>query len=343
VFIGINQNKIMINPKIFIGPMSKNIIDSIIEYSNENNIPIGIIPSRRQIENTGGYVNKWTTIEFCKYVREKSNNILLVRDHCGPSQGYIEDDGIDSFREDCKDGMFDVIHVDVWKKNKDYKSGLLDTVKFIQLGYKLNPNVLYEIGTEESIRMTTPEELDQLLLDLSNMLIPEIFSKIKYLVIQSGTALKGNENIGNFNQNRLIEMINVSKKYNLISKEHNGDYLTDELLSSKFKDGLDAINIAPEFGQIETKVILDYIINNKPELFEDFYKICLDSKRWVKWVSDDFNPDENKESIINISGHYVFSEPRFIELLNNLEYNNLEVDIKNSIKNKIKNIIEIIY
>ena len=239
--------------------------------------------------------------------------------------------------------MFDVIHVDVWKKNKDYKSGLLDTVKFIQLGYKLNPNVLYEIGTEESIRMTTPEELDQLLLDLNNMLIPEIIRKIKYLIIQSGTALKGNENIGNFNQNRLIEMINVSKKYNLISKEHNGDYLTDELLSSKFKDGLDAINIAPEFGQIETKVILDYIINNKPELFEDFYKICLDSKRWVKWVSDDFNPDENKESIINISGHYVFSEPRFIELLNNLEYNNLEVDIKNSIKNKIKNIIEVIY
>lgn len=333
----------MINPKIFIGPMSKNIIDSIIEYSNENNIPIGVIPSRRQIEKSGGYVNNWKTVDFCKYIRERSNNILLVRDHCGPNQGFIDDDGIDSFIEDCKDNMFDVIHIDVWKKNKDYKSGLLDTVKFIELGYKLNPNILYEIGTEESIRMTTPEELDQLLSDLKDMLIPEIFSKIKYLVIQSGTALKGNKNIGNFNKSRLIDMINISKKYNLISKEHNGDYLTIDLLSSKFKDGLDSINIAPEFGQIETNIILDYIVNNKPELFEDFYKICLNSKRWVKWVSDDFNPEENKESIINISGHYVFSEPEFVKLMNNLEYEYLKINIKRSIKNKIKNIIDAIY
>lgn len=333
----------MINPKIFIGPMSKNIIDSIIEYSNENNIPIGVIPSRRQIEKSGGYVNNWKTVDFCKYIRERSNNILLVRDHCGPNQGFIDDDGIDSFIEDCKDNMFDVIHIDVWKKNKDYKSGLLDTVKFIELGYKLNPNILYEIGTEESIRMTTPEELDQLLSDLKDILIPEIFSKIKYLVIQSGTALKGNKNIGNFNKSRLIDMINISKKYNLISKEHNGDYLTIDLLSSKFKDGLDSINIAPEFGQIETNIILDYIVNNKPELFEDFYKICLNSKRWVKWVSDDFNPEENKESIINISGHYVFSEPEFVKLMNNLEYEYLKINIKRSIKNKIKNIIDAIY
>lgn len=333
----------MINPKIFIGPMSKNIVDSIIEYSNENNIPIGIIPSRRQIENTGGYVNNWRTDEFCKYIRNRSNNILIVRDHCGPSQGYLDDDGIDSFKEDCKDGMFDIIHVDVWKKNKDYESGLLETIKFIELGYKINPNVFYEIGTEEAIRKTTPVELEKLLFDLSNMLTPEIFNRIKYLVIQSGTALKGNENIGNFNQDRLIEMIKVAKTYNLISKEHNGDYLSDDLLFSKFENELDSINIAPEFGQIETKVILDYIINNKPELFEEFYEICLESKRWVKWVSDDFKPEENKESIINISGHYVFSEPRFIELLNNLEYNNLNIDIKNSIKNKINNLVKVAY
>jgi hypothetical protein len=326
----------MINPKIFIGPMSKNIVDAIIEYSNENNIPIGIIPSRRQVENTGGYVNNWTTSEFCNYIRERSSNILLVRDHCGPEQGYLDDDGIGSFKEDCKEGMFDVIHIDVWKKNKDYESGLLDTIKFIELGYKLNPNIFYEVGTEESIRPTTPDELDRLLSDLKRMLDTNIFNKVKYAVIQSGTALKGNENIGDFNQERLIEMTNVVKKYNLISKEHNGDYLSSELIYSKFKNGLDTINIAPEFGQIETKVVLDYIVNNKPEFFEDFYKICLDSKRWVKWVSNNFNPDENKESIVNISGHYVFSDERFIELKNKLGYINLENEIKKLIKNKIK-------
>jgi len=327
------------NPKIFIGPMSKNIVDSIIEYSNDNNVSIGIIPSRRQIENTGGYVNNWKTSEFCKYIREKSNNILLVRDHCGPKQGYLEDDGIESFTDDCKDGMFDVIHVDVWKKNKEYEDGLLDTIRFIELGYKLNPNMLYEVGTEESIRPTTPNELDRLLTDLRKLLTADVFSKIKYAVIQSGTALKGNENIGYFDQKRLIEMTDVVKKHELISKEHNGDYLSSELIYSKFKNGLDTINIAPEFGQIETKVILEYIIKNNPELFEDFYKICFDSNRWVKWVSKDFNPQENKEEVINISGHYVFSDLKFIELKSKLGYN-LDNDIKISIKNKIDSLIK---
>ena len=74
-------------PKIFIGPMSKNIVDAIIDYSNDNNVHIGLIPSRRQIEFDGGYVNNWTTQEFCDYVKSKTNNILLVRDHSGPLQG----------------------------------------------------------------------------------------------------------------------------------------------------------------------------------------------------------------------------------------------------------------
>ena len=69
----------MKNPKIFIGPMSKNIVDSIIEYVNDTGIHIGIIPSRRQIENDGGYVNNWTTKDFCNYVRSKTNNINSLR------------------------------------------------------------------------------------------------------------------------------------------------------------------------------------------------------------------------------------------------------------------------
>ena len=42
--------------------------------------------------------------------------------------------------------------------------------------------------------------------------------------------------------------------------------------------GLDAINIAPEFGLIET---LSYIHNDID--INEFWKICFDSKRWEKW------------------------------------------------------------
>jgi len=323
-------------PKIFIGPMSKNIVDSIIEYSNKNNTPIGLIPSRRQVEFNGGYVNNWTTKDFCSYVKEKSNNILLVRDHCGPLQGYLEDDGMESFDDDCK--YFDIIHIDVWKKYKKYEDGLNATIDFINRGFKNYPNLYYEVGTEEAIRPFTVEELDRLLTDLKTQLEPEVFSKIKYCVIQSGTALKGNTNIGSYNNQKLKDMVAMVAKHNLISKEHNGDYLTNELLCDKFKNGLDSINIAPEFGQIETKVILNEILeSNNQILFDEFYKICFESNRWVKWVDNDFKPEENKKEIINICGHYVFSNPDFLKLKENLS-KNIDLKIKNNLYLRIEEI-----
>ena len=84
--------------KYFIGPMSKNTTDVIIEYTKEYNTEIVLIPSRRQIESTGGYVNNWTTEEFSKY----ANTLLLQRDHSGPGQGQIDDFGYRSLLDDCK-------------------------------------------------------------------------------------------------------------------------------------------------------------------------------------------------------------------------------------------------
>ena len=319
------------NPKLFIGPMSKNIVDAIIDYSNENDVKIGIIPSRRQVEFDGGYVNDWKTGDFCSYVKSKTNNILLVRDHGGPSQGNTEDDGLESFIEDCKN--FDVVHVDVWKKHKNYDEGLKSTIDFIIRGYEMNPYLYYEVGTEEAIRQFTPQELDQLLSDLKSRLPEEINSKILYAVVQSGTALKGNTNIGTYSNDRLIKMLEVVSKHGLISKEHNGDYIDDDTLRNKFNCGLETINIAPEFGQLETKVILEEIGDNQV-LLDKFYELCYNSKRWVKWVSNDFVPIENKIELINICGHYVFSDPKFIEIKKLLS-NDIDVKIKNKIKQRI--------
>ena len=323
--------------KIFIGPMSKNIVDSVIEFSNNSGITLGLIPSRRQVEYDGGYVNNWKTLDFCEYVRSKTDKVLLVRDHSGPGQGYYEDDGIESFKNDCK--YFDVVHVDVWKEHQSYESGLQATVDFINLGYSLNKNLTYEIGTEEAIRKFTHTEVSNLISDLKSLLPKEIYDKIKYVVIQSGTALQGNTNIGTYNSDRLKKMINIIKKTNLISKEHNGDYLTRNLLRNKFNTGLDSINVAPEFGQLETRVIIEEIKNIDVTLLDELFDICLESRRWEKWVSPEFNPLENKEELINICGHYVFSDKRFVNLKNKLGVN-IDTKIKNVIKNKIQNMVE---
>ena len=58
--------------------------------------------------------------------------------------------------------------------------------------------------------------------------------------------------------------------------------------------GLDSVNIAPEFGLIETNTYLNEI--NDPKVFDEFWRICYESKRWEKWVSSDFNPIKEKSS-----------------------------------------------
>jgi len=100
----------------------KSIVDSIT-----------LIPSRRQIEWNGGYVNNFTTKDFSEYVKSKSNNIAIQRDHGGPGQGTYEDDGYKSLKYDCK--YFDAIHIDPWKKYSDFEESLKWTINLLKFCY----------------------------------------------------------------------------------------------------------------------------------------------------------------------------------------------------------------
>jgi len=308
-------------PKYYIGPMSKNVVDAILEYCDETGNMIGLIPSRRQVEYNGGYVNDWTTETFSKY----ADKLLLKRDHSGPSQGYTDDDGFDSLAYDCK--HLDMIHIDPWKQYPSYEDGLSWTVKMIKFCYIQNPNVEFEVGTEESIRKFEAKELDILLTDLELSLSTKEYRQIKYIVIQSGTSLKETSNTGDYDKERLVSMITVANNHDLLSKEHNGDYIPTRLIKEKFSLGLDAINIAPEFGLIETQSYLDNGID-----VEQFYTICYNSKRWEKWVDEKFNPYTQKLELIKICGHYVLSTPEFLNIKPNID-NIIKLNIKQKLNN----------
>lgn len=324
--------------RFFVGPMSKNIVDAIIEVNNSSDIKVGFISSRRQVEYNGGYVNNWTTKSFCEYVKSQNNSIVLERDHGGPGQGYRPDDGSESFKVDAE--YFDIIHIDPWKKYQNYENGLRETISGINLCYSINPVCYYEIGTEESIRYFSIEEFRKMVVDIKKLLSEETFSRIKFAVVQSGVGLNlgEQENTGIFNPERLKEMVEICKKYNLFSKEHNGDYLSLTEIKDRFKLGLDAINIAPEFGQFETDVYLDIIKDLKESFFEEFYRICYESRRWEKWVRPGFDPKHEKEKIIKIGGHYVFSNMDFIHLKSKIS-NALRIPVSKldaKFKDKIK-------
>lgn len=318
------KNKI----KLCIGPMSKLVVDSVLELSEKEREKVCFIPSRRQVEFDGGYVNNWTTKEFSGYVK---NKVIIQRDHGGPGQGLHDDDGIVSYVSDS--GHLDVIHVDPWKKYPNYKEGLYHTITAIQWLYQLNSNLKFEIGSEEAIRKFDPEEFDNLIGDIRANLSEECFGSIRYAVVQSGVGLdlmKMN-NTGTYSSSRLKNMLEVCAKYNLLSKEHNGDYLSALDIKKRFNLGLDTINIAPEFGQIQTKT---YIENMTDQELKKFYNICYNSGKWKKWVNEQDIKEE--KDIIKVCGHYVFSKPEFKKIKPDLSS-----EIKSKIKNRIKEIINL--
>jgi hypothetical protein len=306
--------------------MSKNVVDAVIEFTEETGNKIGFIPSRRQVEYNGGYVNNWTTEEFSDYV---NGRVLIERDHGGAGQGYKDDDGYESYKHDAEN--FDIIHIDPWKKYPKFDDGLKETLATINYINNMNPNTLFEVGTEEAIRNFTPDELHRLLEELSNH---SFFGNIKYAVVQSGVGIDLGKriNTGKYDEARLSEFIDVCKRWNVLSKEHNGDYLTNQEMKDKFNVGLDSINIAPEFGQLETLCYLKHMGDD----IENYYQICYDSKRWEKWVSNDFIPEDNKKELIKICGHYVLSDEKFKKIKPNIDNK-----IKSVVKSKLKDMFNV--
>ena len=307
--------------KYYIGPMSKNVVDAVIEFDGD----FGFIPSRRQVDYNGGYVNNWSTGEFAKYV---DGRVPIQRDHGGIGQGYRMDDGMKSFMHDSQ--HFDIIHIDPWKHYQNFNEGLQQTIDYINFIYLVldNKKVKLEVGTEESIRRFETYDLEKLLQSLEAKLDSNMFENIEYAVVQSGVGLDlGKQtNTGTFNSDRLAEMVSICKKFGKKSKEHNGDYLSTKEYKDRFDLGLDSINIAPEFGQLETLCYLDEMGDD----IEDYYQICYDSKRWEKWIGKDFIPEDNKKELIKICGHYVFSNETFLKVKPNINSK-----IKDTIKGKL--------
>jgi hypothetical protein len=326
-------------PKLFIGPMSKNIVDTAIELALQG-WSLGFIPSRRQIDNSRGYVNNWNTKEFVDYVRGRTDKIPIQRDHGGPGQGKDKDNGLASLIEDGLNNL-DLVHLDPWKADPRMDQAVINTNIMIEYYSTKNKTSLFEVGTEEGINKYSASELDAFLKKLKKFTDPKKFSRIKFAVIQSGVGLLGVENTGTFSEQRCKDMISVCKSYDLLTKEHNGDYLDGEDIRRRFELGLDAINIAPELGVEETRCVLHKIEEEEREdLFERLFKACHLSRFWVKWLPDGFSPGDlhEKRLLVEVCGHYIFNTDEFRDITK--ELSGLQELIKLRLSNKIKELHE---
>ena len=350
------------------GPMSKFSVDAIIELSNFYNLPIAMIPSRRQIECRelgGGYVENWSTEEFAEYVRtnDKGGNVLLSRDHCGPWQlEQVNKNGLPnsleeemklvkiSIEADIKSG-FDLIHLD---PSLGFKHGLnKDEVR--EIVYELihfcetikTSEILYEIGTEEQVYSSSEDvesELKVILRDLKSKALPIPI----FYVHQTGTKVVERRNVGNFDnpldsKGYLPASFNLPRVSKLCElngvwlKEHNADYMSNEALKWHPRFGIHAANVAPEFGYIETQTIINLAnMTSSDDLVEIMNDKVNSLNKWKKWMLE--NSESDKFEKMLIAGHYHFSEDWHIEWRSELRsrLNKIDIDLDSYIFTEVK-------
>jgi hypothetical protein len=295
--------------------MSLNVIDAVIQLSHSITKPLGFIPTRRQVDYSGGYVNEFTTRQFVSHVRAKGgDDVVIIRDHGGPMQGAPDSDELKSFEEDSK--CFQIIHVDPWLKYPDYESGMLSTVAYIKHLKSLSSSIFFEVGTEEAVRKFDLEESTALLEDLERF---GCLDDVIYFVIQSGANIDilNKKNIGKFDFGRLENDIKLCRSYGVHAKEHNSDFFTREDIDVRFSSGLKCMNVGPEIIQEET---LCYIEEMTDKDFKSFYNRVFESGVWKKWMKDDsFSPIERKLDLVTACGHYLYKDDVFKKIINKMD------------------------
>ncbi|WP_369713655.1 class II D-tagatose-bisphosphate aldolase, non-catalytic subunit [Leptotrichia sp. HSP-342] len=341
-----------------IGPMSKMLIKASILLAKEKDFPLMFIASRNQVdakELGGGYVCNWDQKGFSDAIKEVSKEIgfdglyYLCRDHGGPWQRdkerkeHLPEDeamklGKKSYIEDLING-FDLLHIDPTKdpyvvgKVIDMNVVLRRTVELIKFVEQERiarglPEISYEVGTEETNGgLTSVESYEFFIQKLMKELDDNGLPHPCFIVGQTGTLTRLTENVGHFNAKASIDLSSVAEKYEVGLKEHNGDYQDEGILLAHPALGITAMNVAPEYGTVETRAYLklveleemlfnERLISKKSNLKDCIRRESVASRRWEKWMTDDtvskstedlLKDEEIITVITDISGHYTFN------------------------------------
>ena len=346
-----------------IGPMSSEVIYAGLELARDLEFPLILIASRNQIDSRefgGGYVNGWDQKTFSSTIDSMAREIgfdgLLYkcRDHGGPWQRDIEknkkfppkeamDIAKKSFLADIEAG-FNLLHIDPTKDPHKKDTGLVieRTIELIEYLENERKNmgldeIGYEVGTEDiQGGLTQDSVFKDFLLELTTALKKKSLPLPDFIVGQTGTLVKMTKNVGAFTSQKAKELVSIAQEFAIGFKEHNADYLDEEILKKHPSLGITASNVAPEFGVAQTRAYLKLAQDASDEKFFSILEnAVLKSNRWQKWL---FKEDEgltpealahNKEKLYDVTetcGHYVLEEPEVKEAIKNL-FNKFAVSI----------------
>lgn len=358
-----------------VGAMSTNCIDAVVELSNEYNIPILLIASRRQIDSLefgGGYVNHWTMEDLARYVfdNDMGGKVLLCRDHGGPWQNTEEQkknlglrDAMESAKRsytcDVENGV-QILHidpsVDIHKRISinEVVDRLLELYEHCwSVGEKRNSKIEFEIGTEEQSGGTgSAVEFEVMLKRVNRHCDKYHMPRPLFVVIQNGTKVMETRNVGSFDipvriagevapEIQIPLMSKICSDHGILVKAHNTDYLTDDSLRWYPRLGIHAANVAPEYGVVESRALVNMLEEQgMGKIADSFLELSFRSGMWKKWVLPDTKATDRECALM--AGHYVFSTPEFFAIKSKASVSlqkkgiNLDQYLKEQIKRAIK-------
>jgi tagatose-1,6-bisphosphate aldolase non-catalytic subunit AgaZ/GatZ len=294
----------VVNYKLGVGPMSRKIIGIINNY----NKPLMVVASRNQVDYNSGYVCH--TADLAHMITNKA--MMLCRDHCGPyfsdlDCGLTLNDTIvrckKTIQQDIISG-FGLIHIAV-------------ATDLIEYALNLSPTIFLEFGSESNTGTNITKSLAHI--DEQLAFISQYKDNIHFFVTQTG-SLTMHTQVGSFNvdeNKRVAEKIhNAGVKF----KEHNADYLTYNDVLLRWQAGVDALNVAPQLGQVQTRLLYE-LAGTTPE-WNEFANEALAFGSWRRWLPSNLQSD--KLLAVFVSGHYIFSSDsyqRLMSVIDNVKFN----------------------
>ena len=308
------------------GPMSREVITAICNYTHDTKRPLMMIASRNQVDAESGYV--MTTPELRKLLDTlPTDYIWMCRDHCGPyfldtEKGLGLKEAIEATKKtiayDIEQG-FDLIHIDTSRVEDTY--GVAE--ELFKFAHNLNPNVRFEFGTEENVGVAAGAIKYK-----EDVAFAKNMPNLEFVVAQTGSLCHEDHQAGTFEIDTVRELVAVANANGVKLKEHNADYLSPLEVQLRRALGVHAMNIAPQLGVVQTKLLKELCLNRAGEdLWNKFSQVVLASGRWKKWTDS----EEDAQKVI-VAGHYCFNSPEYRAILEALsQHANWEEEIQQAL------------
>lgn len=344
-----------------IGPVSVNIVRAAFEACKAHDCPPIFIASRNQVDlkslGHGYLMGGMDARTFVALLKRTARSVgyrgplYIGRDHGGPWQRDVElrekypvEQAMaiarQSFAADLAAG-FNYLHIDPTKcphpfTPADLCRWTVDLVAFCEATRKRlgQPPVDYEVGTEDiQGGLTTEAAFGQFLKTLQGQLAEKGLPSPTCVVGQTGTLTRLDRNVGHFNRDATRRLAAAAARQDVGFKEHNGDYLSAATCRIHPGLGVTGMNVAPEFGLVETdallaladleaKLVREGWLKNASRFREILTALTFTDSPWKKWMTDDLKrlPEGQIESdsalrllIARVCGHYVYNRPEIVK------------------------------